>query len=249
MSKHKLSLGLSLCGCALLATAVLMLGGCKKTQINELEPVAMTQEKLAEPGEILVVPYAVSREDVKLDSGPLRRILRRVEIVDADEEEKELIEKLSRNLAQGMVDQFQKAGYQAKLVKSDSDAIPGALVVDGIFTSVDAGNTAKRTAIGFGAGAAKVRAVTRVVYMKGKTAVQVMNFSSDGQTMKKPGAVTGMGSGAAVAGATAAAGAASEEVMNNAEGVAHKSGRDLAEKILTDFPRLGWPASKVEAGK
>jgi hypothetical protein len=229
----------------MLMAGAMVLSGCK-THVNELEPVTLGEEKVAEPSMILVVPYTVSREDVKLDAGPLQRILRRTEIVDAQEQEAELIEKLSRNLAQGMVDQFQNAGYNAKLVERDSDASNGELVVDGMFTSVDAGNTAKRMMVGFGAGAAKVRAVTRVIYIKGNKHLQVMMFSSEGESTKKPGAAVGMGSGAAVAGASAAAGGVSEG-MNNAEGVAHKSGRDLADKILTDFPKLGWRANKTEA--
>ncbi len=239
------ALSLSMAGCVLLAAGGVMLTGCKKTQINELEPVGLsTSQKLDEPRTILVVPYAVNNENVKLDSGPLKRILRRTTIIDATEEEKELVHKLTHNLAQGMVDQFKKAGYDAKVVAAESDATAGNLVVDGTLTQVDAGNTARRTAIGFGAGKAMVRAVTRVVYMEGKTPVQVMTFSSDGETMKKPGAVTTMGGSAVVTGASAAAGAASEETANNAESVAHKSGRDLADEILASFPKLGWPASK-----
>jgi hypothetical protein len=257
MSHRMLFKGLSLALCCVAGT---MATGCEKTRINELEPIGLvevgSQAKLAEPKMILVVPYVVNGEDVKLDSGPLQQILRRRNIVSASDQEKELIEKLTRNLAQGMVNEFQKAGYQAKLVEAESDAHPGQLVVDGTITSADAGNTAKRKAIGFGKGAAKVSAVTRVIYMKGKQPVEVMLFSSEGETSKKPGAAVTMGGSTAVRGATAAASAGAGAVVeagDNVEGVAHKSGRELAEKILADFPKLGWPSDKTaptqEAGK
>jgi hypothetical protein len=217
--------------------------GCNKTQISEIDPVSLSSEKLPEPKRVLVTVFSVDGEAVKLDDGPLKKMLRRREIINPDDEEQELVNKLSHALAKGMVDQFNDAGYSASLVDTTGSARNGDLVITGNFTAIDAGSTAKRAIIGFGAGAAKVQAHTDVVYVKSGSDVRVMSFDSRGESNKKPGAVTTMGASTAIQAAGAAAGAASE-TGNNPQGVAHKSGRDLADKILADFPRLGWPANK-----
>ncbi|MCW5784506.1 MAG: DUF4410 domain-containing protein [Nitrospirales bacterium] len=129
--------------------------GCAKTEITETHPT-YGKEKLPQPDIIYVYPFAASPADLPPWSAAAKQ-----SIPPAEEQTPELLEagrKLGKSVAKELVTQIQEMGLVA--LEADQQTVPrlNDILIVGYFLSVDEGSTVKRMALGFGAGAAEVKA-------------------------------------------------------------------------------------------
>jgi hypothetical protein len=156
MRTYLLVLGL-LCSCAF--AAVLAYGTPATTSsLGQDPPAAM--HSFSRDTKIWVSNFELDAGDVKTDKGGiigevrpgiLERPRKRKE-KDPEYQAKKIVDLMAKTL----VEDLQKAGYQAeRLMPGDAQPATGAWVT-GVFTEVDEGNRRRRAIIGFGSGEAKM---------------------------------------------------------------------------------------------
>ena len=146
--KSQMGLILSLFVCAIAF-------GCAKTQITETHPT-YGKEKLPHPDTIYVYPFAAIPADLPAWSAAAKQ-----SIPPAEQQTPEHIEagrKLGDAVARELVTQIQEMGLVA--LEADQQTVPrlNDILLVGYFLSVDEGSAVKRMALGFGSGAAEVKA-------------------------------------------------------------------------------------------
>ena len=109
--------------------------------------------------------------------------------VELDPDHQADTQKLIDLMANSLVKEFSKAGYQAKRLQPGEATPHQGLYLSGTFTEFDRGNRAKRALIGFGSGAAKIEVGVRITDLS-KTDQETMYSASARKTSgKAPGAV------------------------------------------------------------
>jgi len=124
-------------------------------------------------------------------------------------------------------------------------AIGTDMLIDGQFLTVDEGNPLHSLVIGFGNGASSVQ--TQVQVYQGPDARKIMEFTTQSDSSKMPGAAATMAAGAAVSGGVTAgmvaANAAASGVKTYKSDVARMaadSGDQVARYLSDVFEKQGW---------
>lgn len=219
-----------------------VLTGC--TSIQQQEEYAGS---LPRPEQIIVFDFAVTPDEVKIDSGLTAKAARGVEGKSVDEAKAEDARKVSAELSKKLVKEISDMGLPA--VHEDDPAIEGAsvnLLVRGSFVSIDEGDRGERVAIGMGLGKSKVIVEVELVDWVGDGERVVDRFQVTGKSGYKPGMAETMGVGAA-AGSLAASAVISTGVAGTSEAFGANVEADTrrvassAGKLMKKFfVREGW---------
>jgi len=150
------------------ALAVLFLASCASVSVEKMRHTIPPQEgpKTA-PAEILIRPFAVSNEALR---------------VDRDSEELEEFKKELRDrLANQMAERFKKHVANARVV-AEGDALPQGnfWLVTGEFQRVNQGSRLLRSVVGFGTGGTKMDTVVRVYDLSQKEPREFLTFETTG---------------------------------------------------------------------
>jgi uncharacterized protein DUF4410 len=218
---------------------------CGQTGIRTASLTPATN--LPRPGRILVFDFAVSEEEVKEYQGIMRQ---QPAIKDAFERERLLAQEAKDALAEELVDALKALGFVAERVARNARATGNDLVIDGQFLTVDEGNPLHRLVIGFGTGGSSVQ--TRVQVYQAPKADRLLEFTTQSESSKLPGAAPTLAAGAAVQGGVTAgmtvANAAVSGVKTYKSDVARMaaaSGDQAARYLSEFFATQGW----IEPGK
>jgi hypothetical protein len=222
------------------AVAVLALG-CASTNIDQRRRASAD---LPQPDRILVRNFAVTLDEVSLDSGLAPTIARDAQGEIVGDEQVKLGRSAANALAEELVAKLREAGLPAQRSAGRVSLTPTTLVIAGKFLTLDEGNQTMRVLVGFGAGASHV--TTRVqAWMDGQLVAEADTAAESG---KKPGVAVTLGAGA-VAGtaATAAVVAAgttgvSELLLTSVEADAKRTAGEIAERIIRAYRERGWLA-------
>jgi hypothetical protein len=125
-----------------------VLAGCTSVQQQEAY-----SGSLPRPEQIIVFDFAVTPDEVKIDSGLTAKAARGIERKSADEAKAEDARKVAAALSKKLVKEISDMGLP--VVHEDDPAIEGAsvnLLVRGSFVSIDEGDRGERVAIGMGLG-------------------------------------------------------------------------------------------------
>lgn len=217
-----------------------LVSGCGQTGIRRAALVAETN--LPRPKRILLYDFAVSEEEVKEYQGIMRQ---QPNIKDAAERERLLATEVKDALAQEVVDALTPLGFVVERVGRGSKATGSDLVIDGRFLTVDEGDPLSRLVIGFGTGCSTVQSQVQVY--QGREARQLMEFTTQSDSSKMPGAAPMLGAGAVVQGGVTAgmviANATVSGVKNYKSDVARMaaaSGDQVARYLSEFFAKQGW---------
>jgi len=228
----------SIAACAVLAVFAV---ACASTNVEQTRRASAA---LPEPDRILVRNFAVTLDEVSLDSGLAPTIARDAQGEITSQDQVKIGRAAANALAEELVAKLREKGLPAERSSGRVSLTPTTAVVAGKFLTVDEGNQTMRTLIGFGAGASEVR--TRVqVWMDGQLVAEAETEAKSG---KKPGAAVTLGAGAAMGtAATAAAVAAgttgiSEMLLTSVEADAKRTARELADRIIRAYRERGWLA-------
>lgn len=225
-----------LIGIVLLSFAV----ACGQTGIRNTTVRAPTN--VARPERILVYDFAVSAQEVKEYQGIMRQ---QPTIKDAAERERLLAQEVKDALADELIEGLRSLGFRVERAKRGTPATGTDMLIDGQFLTVDEGNPLHSLVIGFGNGASSVQ--TQVQVYQAPDARKIMEFTTQSDSSKMPGAAATMAAGAAVSGGVTAgmvaANAAASGVKTYKSDVARMaadSGDQVARYLSEVFGKQGW---------
>ncbi len=213
---------------------------CGLTGIRRAALVSETS--LPRPNRIFVYDFAVSEQEVKEYQGIMRQ---QPNIKNASERERLLAKEVKDALGEEVVDGLKSLGFIVERVDRGAKATGRDLLIDGQFLTVDEGNPLRRLVVGFGTGASTVQ--TQVQVYQGPEARKLVEFTTQADSGKLPGAAPSLAAGAAAQGGVTAgmvvANAAVSGVKTYKSDVARMAAAsgDQAVRYLSEFfAKQGW---------
>src|SRR5215510_15271393 len=232
--------------------STIMVAGCASTVVKSQYESAPL--RLQRPSQIYVYNFAVTRQEVKENQGPLQSTVNDFKGETTFEHEGKIAEEVQTVAAHELVERIQNLGLPAQRVSNTTPLPKGALGITGQFLDVDEGNRARRLVIGFGSGQSKVD-IRVQLYGYGldpsrsepETApTKLLEFETHADSGSMPGAAVTAGAGAAagagagaVVGANAAIGGA-KSYRSSMGVMTAKSVQQAGDFMSEFFGRQGW---------
>src|SRR5262245_56389070 len=116
--------------------------GCAPTSVRPV-PTSSDATPLPRPDRVLVHDFAVSLADVKLNSGPGARLLRRLSSTPPSDEQARLGRQVAAAFAEELVKEIREMGLAAERAPRGPGLPDRMLAVDGQFLTIDEGNRAR----------------------------------------------------------------------------------------------------------
>ena len=221
--------------------------GCAQTNVQQQQ--FMTAAPMPRPHLILVYDFAVTPEEVRLDTGLSAEILQKYEAHQGFSRtavEIKVGHKVADGLADELVNRIRGFGFWAERSFGYPHGSVKDLIIKGQLLSIDEGNRTERVAIGLGAGRTSVEAHAQIYEMTSKGVHEVEALRGEAQSGSKPGMAELMGVGS-IAGHLLASTLVSGTVSGASEMTAatvEADGKRLADKIALDlgnfFVGQGW---------
>ena len=131
--------------------AIVMIGGCASTKVSDRE--ILVTEKVPRPDNILIYDFAATPADVPADSSLAAAA---TASTPQTPEQIETGRRVGAAIATQLAAKVRRMGLPAERASSHSAPQINDIVIRGYLLSVSEGSTAKRVAIGFGAGASEL---------------------------------------------------------------------------------------------
>jgi hypothetical protein len=220
--------------------------GCAPTNVQQEN---MTVAQMARPSLILVYDFAVTPQEVELDTGLSADIMQQYEQHKGESRTAEEIKvghKVADALAEELVKKIRSYGLWAERGFGYPNGNAKDLLVKGQLLSIDEGNRTERVAIGLGAGRTSVQANVQVYEMTAEGKKEVDTLQGTAKSGDKPGMGEMMGLGA-IAGHLLASTLVSGTLSGASEmtsATVESDAKRLADKIAVDlgnfFVDQGW---------
>jgi hypothetical protein len=207
--------------------------------------------KLARPNTILIYDFAVSPDEIQLDSGIVGKVEAKQSGQSRTQQELEVGHHVARIISLQLVTEINAMGMPAQRAFGAPRSWGDVMVVEGQLASINEGNQAERVAIGLGAGASDVEARVQLYTTNASGLEVVETFTTSMKSGYMPGMAETMGAGAigghlAVA-AVAGAGlhTISEKLSGDVDAEAKRTAKGIAKQLRGYFEVQGWvpPAS------
>jgi hypothetical protein len=219
-----------------------LMAGCASTQVtSENQYLGF----LPKPRLVVVYDFAVSPDEVELDSG-VAKLDELIKNTPRTEQERAIGRQVADALAKHLVSEIQALGIPAVRGTTNSPAGQDYLLVKGQFISVDEGNMAEREIIGLGLGRTDVKTMTQVYgFVKGKKTL-VDEFDVNAKSGRKPGMAETMGVGALAghlaisAAVSGGAAVGSESFFANVDADAARAAKVIAKQMKQFYVDQGW---------
>jgi Domain of unknown function (DUF4410) len=220
---------------------LVVLAGCASTEITERQ--RYQGAKLARPDRIIVHDFTGNPADVPPESPFAAQM---AGTIPPTPEQREVGRKLGAQIAQQLVADLRAMGLPAVEAAGQPAPQVNDIVLRGYFVSIDEGSAGKRVLVGFGSGAAEMRAAVEGYQMT----AQGLRLLGSGEVRSGGGKMPGVAVPAAVLAATAnpiglvVGGAA--KVYGEAtgsdtiEGAAKRSADEIAAQLKTAADEQGW---------
>lgn len=223
--------------------AVLLLAGCSSVKTSDREQYEGPE--LPRPARILVYDFASTPSDISDWSDAHNAFAEAGASMDADE--LDAGRKLGADVAKELVKKLNSIGMTAVRAQDQPGPQLNDLAIIGYFSSIDEGSAAERVVIGFGKGAAQVKAHVEGYHMTDQGMQRLGSATLDsGGAGKSPGlvvpalvtVVTHNPIGLVVSGAVKAEGEVSGRTT--AEGSAERLADEIAKELKPKFEEQGW---------
>ncbi len=228
---------------ALCSFALVALAGCASTKVTERR--YYQGERLARPDHIIVHDFAATPADIPAWSAAAGR-----HAAPSTPQSAEAIETgrdLGAQVAKELVAEIRDMGLPAVLAAGQPAPRVGDIVIIGYFESIDEGSAAKRVAIGFGSGGAKLRTQVEGYLMTDQGLRELGSREIDsGGGGKTPGVMVPLAVtiatknpiGLIVGGAVKMGGEATGK--NTIEGSAKRTAKKIGDELRGAFEKQGW---------
>ena len=221
--------------------ALVVLAGCASTEITEHKPYQGA--KLARPDRIIVHDFTSDPAEVPPESSFAARL---AGAVPPTPEQRELGRKLGAQIAEDLVTDLRSMGLPA--VRAERQAAPQIddIVLRGYFVSIEEGSAGKRVLVGFGSGAAEMKAA-----VEGYQATAAgLRLLGSGEVSSAGGGLPGVAAPLAVLAVTAnpiglvVGGGAKlygeATGSDTIEGAAKRTADEIAAQLRTAAEEQGW---------
>lgn len=221
-----------------------LLASCARTGVQPVNE-SIGQKPLPRPDRVLVSDFAVSPQDVSLDSAVGAKVQRLVEGASQTDEQRKVGQAVANELSSNLVKELNGLGLPAERVSSALQAAGNDLVIEGQFLNIQEGNRLRRTVVGFGAGASEVKALVQVYQGVGSHRKLIKEFEATAESSRKPGMgpLTGVGAAAGRAAQSAAISGATGigmETRQTAEADANRMAKEIVKSLSEFFRSQGW---------
>ncbi|HTZ78239.1 MAG TPA: DUF4410 domain-containing protein [Stellaceae bacterium] len=224
---------------ALLALASV---ACAPTHVQQTQ--TYSGAALPRPDIVVVNDFAVTPDQVKLDSGLRARLMNVVNPTPPSAQEIAEGRQVTAAISRTLVEEIRKLGLPARqALLGESPGAGNRLIIDGQMVSIDEGNRTRRNLIGLGAGHSTVQADMQVYYDSSNGARLLESYEGVAESSRKPGAAETMGAGAATGrvAESAAVGAGTSAISgSDADADAQRMAKEIAKKLSALFQRQGW---------
>jgi len=211
--------------------------GCGPTKVQQEQ---MTLTQLARPELILVYDFAVSPDEVELDTGLSADLMQEYEKYKGTSRTAEEI-KVGHKVADAVAEELVKKIRSYGLMADRGFGLPQAkgktYMIKGQFLSIDEGNRTERVVVGLGAGRTSVQANVQMYELTPEGMKQVDDMRGTAKSGYKPGMGEMMGVGA-IAGHLLTSTVVSGLVSGGSEmtsATVEADGKRLAEDIAKDL--------------
>jgi Domain of unknown function (DUF4410) len=220
---------------------LVVLAGCASTEITERQ--RYQGAKLARPDRIIVHDFTGNPADVPPESPFAAQM---AGTIPPTPEQREVGRKVGAQMAKQLVADLQGMGLPAARAAGQPAPQVNDIVLRGYFVSIDEGSAGKRVLVGFGSGAAEMRAAVEGYQMT----AQVLRLLGSGEVRSGGGKMPGVAVPAAVLAATAnpiglVVGGAAKMYgeatgSDTIEGAAKRSADEIAAQLKTAADEQGW---------
>ena len=227
----------------LVAIAVAGCAGANVTQETASTPMTASR-----PTQIYVYPFAVTADDVKLNSGIVASTYRNWSGADQTADQMKIAKETAHNVCVSVAATLSQKGFNA-VCQERGLPVTGnnVVIVDGEFTNISEGNRLRRMVIGLGAGASVLDTTVQLNQHNDGGSRQILEFTTHADSGKMPGVgITGP-AGAAAGGATAAASlgvnvAASgvKNITSSTGYLADKTSTQIVDQMSQYYQQQGW---------
>ncbi|OLL32223.1 hypothetical protein BTH42_07155 [Burkholderia sp. SRS-W-2-2016] len=249
--------------CIALVCGSALFSGCASAAISNVSPAAAPAATAAatttgaqptlHPQVIYVAAFDADPQQVQLDnSGVLHKLKTQLSGSSAAQQQADDAAQVREQVADEIVHRLQSLGLNAVRLDAPLPADQNALIVQGSFDSIDAGNRRRRTLIGLGAGKSEVSSSVQIVYQPAGGAPRVVeSFTANADSGKMPGVVETAGVGAAAGGiaTAAAAGAGLHGVTETKRAGVSADAKRLGDAVAKQIAQFGAQAGFVAAAQ
>ena len=229
---------------------LVVLAGCAPTLVDTVQEYS-GKSPLPMPDRVLVYDFAVSANDIKLNSAIGARLANLVAGAKENEEQVKVGRAVAKAFSETLVKELNQLGLPAEQASSGTMPTERTVIIHGQFLTIDEGNRLRRMVIGFGVGGTDLR--TKVQVYQGTEAAPLLlqEFEAKAESSKKPGMGPMAGVGAAATSAASAAAVSggvgvATEFDQTVEGDAKRTAKEVAKPLSRFFAGQGWiPAEKV----
>jgi len=217
--------------------------GCASTHVSEQSPYA---GPLPRPGMVFVYDFAVSPDEVKLDSGLSSEVKELMHKTSRTDQERAVGRQVADALSRHLVKEIGNLGFPVSRAAGPPPAVGNNLAIKGQFISIDEGNRTERVVIGLGAGRTDVKTLVQLYEYRRGSPTFISRFQVDAKSGRKPGMAETLGAGAAAghlaASAAVSAGATvvSEKYSASVEADAERTAKDIVKQLNAYFVQQGW---------
>lgn len=201
-------------------------------------------QRLPRPDAVIIEPFAVSPDEVKLDQGLSAELQQALSGGSRTDQERQAGRQVADAIAQKLAAQIHDLGLPAVVGTSAPAGAKTPLFIKGQLVSIDEGNRTERMVIGLGAGRSDVRAMVQAY--QGDPRKLVDELQVDAKSGMKPGMAESMGVGA-LAGhlltatvVSAGLGVVSESMSDNVVADADRAAGGIAKQLAHFFGQQGW---------
>ena len=223
----------------LLMIASLGMGACAQPAVRPF--IRTGDNDLPRPARIVVRDFAASEIEVVEYQGIFRQ---QPSNPNPTERRRAIASNVAEALSLEFVTTLQELGFSVERGTRGASDAGDILIIEGEFIRIDEGSPLRRWIVGFGSGAARVQ--TRVRVYQGPRRKQLLEFTTDADSGKMPGAAVTVSAGAAapmIVSAGLFTGNALATGFQNRSDVSQlaRSSADQAVRYLSEFfARQGW---------
>jgi hypothetical protein len=221
--------------------AIVMIGGCASTKVSDRE--ILVTEKAPRPDSILIYDFAATPADVPADSSLAAAA---TASTPQTPEQIETGRRVGAAIATQLAEKVRRMGLPAERASSHSAPQINDIVIRGYLLSVSEGSTAKRVAIGFGAGASQLSVAVEGYQMTAQGLRRVGSGTGTSGVSKTPGAAVPAGAALATGNpiglivVTGIKGYGEVSGSSRIEGRVEKIAQEIAKQMEHRFRDQGW---------
>ncbi len=223
--------------------AFVFLAGCASTNVNVDSEY---QGFVTRPTRVLVYDFAISPDEVELDSGLSGDIQGLVNKTPRTDEERAIGKEMATALSTHLVKELEALGISTTHADSKLPVAGRALAIKGPLIHVDPGYPAERVVIGLGFGRTDVRTLVEAYDLNDGKKILLEKFGVNAKSGDKPGMAETLGVGALaghlVTATVVSTGVAvgSEAFLAGVDADASRTAKAIAKQIKELYITQGW---------